>query len=80
MNRRNFLQGILAAGVAPAFVRSESLMLLVPRQKEVITLSEEALMQIITEIKPTSNFARILWPGLIQQYKLIYDEHLRNYE
>jgi hypothetical protein len=33
MNRRGFLQAILAAGVAPAFVRSSSLMLLVPRRE-----------------------------------------------
>lgn len=30
--RRTFLKAILAAGVAPAFVRSSSLMLLVPRR------------------------------------------------
>ncbi len=39
MNRRDFIASILAAGVAPAFVRSESLMRLwVPKRKGILEI------------------------------------------
>ncbi len=40
MNRRGFLAGILAAGLAPAFVRAGSLMPVVTRPVEVATGTE----------------------------------------
>ena len=36
MNRRGFLTGIFAFGAAPAIVKADSLMKLVPRQTEVL--------------------------------------------
>ena len=44
MNRRGFLKGILALGVAPAYVKSESLMgLYVPKYDGIFTLSDDNL-------------------------------------
>lgn len=37
MNRRGFLTGILAAATAPAIVRADSLMRIVPRETVLIT-------------------------------------------
>lgn len=39
MNRRGFLGAILAAAAAPAIVRADSLMRIVPRETEVLTWS-----------------------------------------
>lgn len=40
MNRRGFLGAIIAAGAAPAIVRADSLMRIVPRDAGVLTLGE----------------------------------------
>lgn len=40
MNRRGFLGSILAAAVAPAIVRADSLMRIVPRDMSVLTIAE----------------------------------------
>jgi hypothetical protein len=40
MNRRGFLQSILALGVAPAIVRADSLMRVNPRETTVVLASE----------------------------------------
>lgn len=38
MNRRGFLASVLAAAAAPAIVRSDALMRIVPRDRAVLTL------------------------------------------
>ena len=43
MNRRGFLGSILAACAAPAIVRADSLMRIVPRETEVITLAGDLI-------------------------------------
>src|SRR4051794_14876117 len=42
MNRRSFLSAILAAGVAPALVRADSLMRIVPRETTLFTVGGQA--------------------------------------
>lgn len=46
MNRRGFLQAVLAAGVAPAFVRYGSLM--VPRAFSTLTLPAAKTLALLT--------------------------------
>ena len=79
MNRRGFLQSILAAGVAPAFIGSSVLMpvrsLLVPRDRlsisptTIIVSSDmkEAALQILT--------ANALWPGIKEWYYKTYESY-----
>lgn len=40
MNRRGFLSALLSAGAAPAIVRADSLMRIVPLEVEVLTLDQ----------------------------------------
>lgn len=40
MNRRGFLGGILAAACAPAIVRADSLMRIIPRETRLLSLDE----------------------------------------
>lgn len=60
ITRRGFLKGMLLAGVAPAIVRADSLMRLIPTETEVLkfTVTEE-----IGLIAP-GNFNALLWPGV----------------
>lgn len=55
MNRRGFLGSILALGAAPAIVRADSLMRVVPRETTILTatagmLTESALEDAMIEI------------------------------
>lgn len=58
MNRRGFLTGVLAACAAPAIVRVDSLMRVVPVETNVLTLD---MMRDIRDIK---------WA--LQQYDMLY--------
>lgn len=67
MNRRGFLQAILAAGVAPAIVRASSLMT-VKAPIQVATL-EETLAFGVASIKAEGtalcyDHAKMLWPAV----------------
>lgn len=46
MNRRGFLGSILALGAAPAIVRADSLMRVIPLDTEIIVLSGNTLLTI----------------------------------
>lgn len=85
MNRRGFLQGILAAGVAPAVVKAGILMpvkqVQVATLPEIVALSEASLEEAMKEIcsSPTRyGFASTLWPGIKAFWGKAYDEHARD--
>jgi hypothetical protein len=50
VNRRGFLGSILAAAVAPAIVRADSLMRIVPRDTTILTL-EDVIRAKMNELK-----------------------------
>lgn len=74
MNRRGFLQGILAAGVAPAVVSASNLMV-VKKPLQIATL-EEVMTFGMAPIKAeganmlydNAVFTRALWPGVAAWY------------
>ena len=61
MNRRGFLGSILALGVAPAIVRVDSLMRIVPR-KTVVFAAGYPMYPYQSEM------AKLLWPGVKAWY------------
>lgn len=72
MNRRSFLAGILAAGVAPAIVRVSSLMP-VRRPLAVVTM-EEVIEYGLQSPLIRINYGRLLWPGVKFWYDGVYSE------
>lgn len=71
MNRRGFLYSILAAGVAPAIVRVESLMPV--KAIQIATIPE--ILQISGKhgIINTGSLPRALWPGIEKYWKEYYE-------
>ena len=47
LSRRNFLVGILAAAVAPAFIRTQGLLMPI---KPLIVIPDEATMYLVSEV------------------------------
>jgi hypothetical protein len=80
MKRRGFLKGILALGVAPAFVRAESLMAVAPK----LWVPSQSLIPFDAAIPGAEDMilfnpknlasAAALWPGVNRWYKQYYDE------
>lgn len=68
MNRRGFLGSILALASAPAIVRADSLMRIVPRQAVIVPLGDIAAGDIISIEGVTSLFR------VVQSYDLSRDE------
>ena len=58
MNRRGFLQSCLLLAAAPAIVRADSLMRVIPR--ETVLLTEAALEETILD----AGLQNLLWPGV----------------
>ncbi len=54
MNRRGFLGAMLAAGVAPAIVRADSLMRIVPRDVVILPVMEIGRIDRFTIIRTPS--------------------------
>lgn len=86
MNRRGFLRGILALGVAPAIVRASSLMQVKTLYPDgwIDALAHAAaeemgfgMAQVKTEgmnvLYDNANFARVLWPGIREFWGKHYD-------
>lgn len=69
MNRRGFLSAILAAGAAPAIVRADSLMRVVPR--ETLVLAAEA-----PYLSADASMARTLFGALTDEQKRVWAEAL----
>lgn len=80
MDRRGFLAGILALGVAPAIVRAESLMrvsgILVPSQ-EVLALSSSPQQFVGDWFVPLSEYHRLTRAETTRELLRILDENLR---
>jgi hypothetical protein len=66
MNRRGFIGSILALGAAPAIVRADSLMRIIPRE----TSLPYGTSVPITE----ASFPPILWPGVKEFWGKPYDD------
>ena len=60
MNRRGFLTSILALGAAPAIVRADSLMRIVPRETGIISAAEYTWTQVGGTILINSTDATIV--------------------
>lgn len=77
MNRRRFLQAILATGIAPAIVRAESLMkIVIPSTKEVAWFNGEiGKYEGVTFIENNNVWAINSFGGYIYSQKL--SEELR---
>jgi hypothetical protein len=66
MNRRGFIGSILALGAAPAIVRADSLMRIVPRETLVAAnLTSEKIIELALECLPDglasgANFSKVL--------------------
>lgn len=69
MNRRSFMNSILALSMAPAIVRADSLMRIIP--KDTILLSESSVESIILEESAVKSG---LWPGIDAYFALSYNE------
>jgi hypothetical protein len=82
MDRRGFLKTILAAGVAPVFIKSDSLMKLIAPSQAIISQKQEIIIPEFTMYSGNpivdSNFAKLLWPGVKEYWARVYDE--RSYE
>ena len=59
MNRRGFLASILALGAAPAIVRADSLMKIIPRSAEVLMPYEESI--VIDQMRDLEFFEGLQW-------------------
>lgn len=59
MNRRGFLKAILAAAAAPAIVRADSLMKVIPRNVEVLTWHQEPV--VIDQMRDLQFFEGTQW-------------------
>ena len=59
MNRRGFLAGILSLGVAPAIVRADSLMKIVPRNVELLLPYSEDIT--INQMRDLDFYDGIQW-------------------
>lgn len=72
MNRRGFLQTCLTLAAAPAIVRADSLMRVIPRETTIILISKdwEAALQY--------NTALLLWPGIKEFWGKHYDASLEH--
>lgn len=66
MNRRGFLKSMLVAGTAPAIVRADSLMRIIPRETEIITsgFGMAGIKTEGTELVYDSRYGLLLWPGI----------------
>ncbi len=63
MNRRSFLQSILLTATAPAIVRADSLMRIVPRDTKVITTLEGIIIHKGNIDFPLVEPNRVFWLG-----------------
>lgn len=59
MNRRGFLSSILALGAAPAIVRADSLMRIVPRETTVFW--GKGMPQLMREAQAASGPWKVMW-------------------
>lgn len=77
MNRRGFLKGILAAGVAPYVVTTAGALM---PAKKIVSLSEAALEDTVVYLHKeygiivTGNFSKALWPGVKYAWNKHYAE------
>lgn len=78
MNRRGFLTGILAAACAPAIVRADSLMRIVPREAAIVLPTTEFMIEngimTITEWNETVPLGGYLYPeALARELRALLD-------
>jgi hypothetical protein len=68
MNRRGFLQAILAAGVAPAVITTPGILMPVKQ----LWIPSSDLTAIQPSVMLTGNFTKVLWPGVITFWGPVY--------
>jgi hypothetical protein len=71
VNRRSFLQNCLALAAAPAIVRADSLMRIMPRSTALIM--PELVPPITTEAIYQGTYAKLLWPGVKATFASAYN-------